>query len=372
VIPLESTKLFNSLAPKEMERVRQAVREISFAPGNEIFREGDPGDGLYIVKSGLVQISSVLNHGDRVVLARLGAGEIFGEMAVLDQNPRSATALAENATELYFIPRDELLQIIECIPRLSAFFVREISRRLREFNAQYIRQVLQSERLALVGRFASSIVHDLKNPLNIIGISAEMAGDETANAEARLKSKERILTQVERISNMASELLEFARGSQPNSTLMPSDFAVFVENWLEEILPEAGLNAVEIELPNPPPSVATQINPARLSRVFHNLVRNAFDALAGEKGKVILHFALNGNEIVTEIEDSGPGIASEVLGNLFEPFTSFGKAHGTGLGLTICKRIVEDHKGKIYARNQPGGGAVFGFTLPVFQSDFQS
>ena len=152
--------------------------------GKKFSKKAKLGDGIYIVKSGLVQISAVLNYGDRVVLARLGPGELFGEMAVLDENPRSATALAEKATEVYFISHQDLLQLLECIPKLSAFFVGEISRRLRDFNGQYIREVLQSERLALVGRFASSIVHDLKNPLNIIGMSAEMAGEENVIARS--------------------------------------------------------------------------------------------------------------------------------------------------------------------------------------------
>src|SRR5690606_30070637 len=150
---------------------------------------------------------------------------------------------ADKQTEVYFISREELLRILESIPKLSAFFVHEISQRLRDFNAQYVREVLQSERLALVGRFASSIVHDLKNPLNIIGISSEMAGDEKATPEVRLNSKNRIRKQVERISNMANELLEFARGSQMTLNVSPMDYAVFVETFLEEVLPEAELNS---------------------------------------------------------------------------------------------------------------------------------
>ncbi len=368
MIPLESTKLFSKLVPPEIEIVRQATREITFAPNKEIFKEGDPGDGLYLVKSGLVQISAVLNQGERVVLARLGPGEMFGEMAVLDSNPRSATALAEQATEVFFISREGLLQLLENIPRLSAFFVRELSQRLRDFNGQYIREVLQAERLALIGRFASSIVHDFKNPLNIIGLSAEAAGGETATLAERVKSKKRIDKQVERISNMTNELLEFARGSPAAMNLSSVNFASFIENLLEEILPEAELNSVTVEIPDPPPAVAVRMNPARLFRVFHNLIRNSFDAMSGP-GKIILRFAQKQNEIVTEIEDSGPGVAPEMADKLFQPFSTYGKSNGTGLGLSICKKIVEDHGGKIYAHDQPGHGAIFGFTLPIESPD---
>src|SRR5690606_17009561 len=150
---------------------------------------------------------------------------------------------------------EDLLQMLECIPKLSAFFVREISQRLRDFNAQYVREVLQAERLALVGRFASSIVHDLKNPLNIIGIASEMSDDENASVEIRRSSKKRIRKQVERISTMVNELLEFARGSQLVVDVSPINFAYFVETFLEEILPEAELNSIGIEVQTPPPSV---------------------------------------------------------------------------------------------------------------------
>jgi signal transduction histidine kinase len=69
--------------------------------------------------------------------------------------------------------------------------------------------------------------------------------------------------------------------------------------------------------------------------------------------------------MVTELQDSGKGIAPQILDRLFQAFATYGKSNGTGLGLSICKKIVQDHKGKIYARNVPNGGALFGFTLPT-------
>jgi two-component system sensor kinase FixL len=85
-------------------------------------------------------------------------------------------------------------------------------------------------------------------------------------------------------------------------------------------------------------------------------------------GKIILRVRRTPTEVVTEIEDSGPGIAPEIAGQLFEPFATHGKAHGTGLGLSICKRIIEDHKGWISAGNGVGRGAMFSFGLPLPRS----
>ena len=82
-------------------------------------------------------------------------------------------------------------------------------------------------------------------------------------------------------------------------------------------------------------------------------------------GAVRLRFSQEGQEVITELEDTGKGIAPQVMDRLFQAFATHGKANGTGLGLSICKKIVEDHHGRIYGRNVPNGGALFGFTLPV-------
>jgi two-component system sensor histidine kinase DctS len=84
-----------------------------------------------------------------------------------------------------------------------------------------------------------------------------------------------------------------------------------------------------------------------------------------EGGKITLRVLPKDTEVVTEIEDAGPGVAPEIAEQLFEAFATHGKAHGTGLGLSICKRIIEDHHGWISARNEPGRGAVFSFGLPI-------
>ena len=86
-----------------------------------------------------------------------------------------------------------------------------------------------------------------------------------------------------------------------------------------------------------------------------------------EGGKISVRVLPNEKEVVTEIEDAGPGIAPEIADRLFEAFATHGKAHGTGLGLSICKRIIEDHDGWIAARNEPGRGAVFSFGLPLLK-----
>lgn len=364
MVTLEACSLFAQLAPAELKLLRAAALEKHFKDQQEIFKEGDLGDGVYIVKSGAVQISGHVGKDVRHVFATLKPGEIFGEMAVLENKPRSACAVSVGETVVYFIPRDAMLKLVETSPHLAMGLLREISHRLREFNHQYIQEVLQTERLTIVGRFARSIVHDLKNPLNIVSLTAELVGMEKSTLESRRECRNRILKQVERISDLVNELLEFTQGTSVTFVPAPTDYSTFIHAVVDEIRPEIQIKSATIEFENQPPSVRLPLNPKRLRRVFQNLIFNATDAMSGG-GVILLRFRVADRKVVTEIEDSGPGIAPEIADRLFDAFATYGKAHGTGLGLSICKKIVEDHRGSISARNEPGRGAVFSFTLPT-------
>ena len=359
---LETIPLFRQLNRSELAALRLIAQERQFAAGQEIFQEGAPGNGVYFVKAGLVEISA--GQGERHVFSRLGPGEIFGEMAIIEHRPRSANAAAAQDSEVYFLPRGEMLSFLEHSPGLAFALLQQISHRLREFNQLHLRELVQAESLAVIGRFAQGIVHDLKNPLSIISLSAEMFDRPGISPEIRAKAQLRIRKQVDRISDMVSDILIFTQGARKDAELKSGDYRAFVLELVGDLRAEAELKATHIEMENVPSAVRVRFDPRRLSRVFFNLVGNATDIMLNG-GKIFLRFQFNENEIITEIEDTGPGIAPEVAGKIFQPFATHGKAHGTGLGLSICKKIIEDHGGKISVRSEAGRGAIFCFTLPL-------
>ncbi|MDR3457574.1 MAG: ATP-binding protein [Verrucomicrobiae bacterium] len=362
MIPLETIPLFRNLNPAEFQALRMITQERHFAAGQDIFLEGAPGDGVYFVKDGLVEISA--GQGQRHVFSRLGPGEIFGEMSIIEHRPRSANATAAQDSEVYFLPRGEMLPFIQRSPGLAFALLQQISHRLREFNQLHLRELVQAESLAVIGKFAQGIVHDLKNPLSIISLSSEMFDMPGINLEIRAKAQIRIRKQVERISDMVSDILIFTQGEQKAAALKPGDFRTFMLELIGDLRSEAELRDSQIEMENVPPAGTVLFDPRSLSRVFFNLVGNATDIMLNG-GKIFLRFASDGREITTEIEDTGPGIAPEIADRLFQPFATHGKTKGTGLGLSICKKIVEDHGGRISVRGEPGRGAIFSFTLPL-------
>jgi signal transduction histidine kinase len=366
---LETIPLFRQLNRAELQALRQITQERKLAALEEIFREGDPGDGVYFVKSGKVEIS--VGKNDRRVLSHLGPGEIFGEMAVIEHRPRSANASAVGEGEVFFLPRGELLPFIERSPSLAFTLLQQISNRLRELDQLHIREMVQAESLAVIGRFAQGIVHDLKNPLSIIGLSAEMFDMPGIDAETRAKSQSRIRKQVERISDMVSDILIFTdtqKKPQKVGAIQTGDYRAFVLDLIGDLRSEAELKSIQIEMENVPPALPLRFDARRLSRVFFNLVGNAGDIMLNG-GKIFMRFQYNDREIITEIEDTGPGLSPEMAGRIFQPFATHGKSHGTGLGLSICKKIVEDHGGTISVRSETGRGAIFAFALPVAGGD---
>jgi signal transduction histidine kinase len=364
MVALETANLFRNLAPDELLSLRSIIQERKCPAGDEIFREGDSGDGVYIVKDGLVEISGLISPDIQRVFRQLGPGEIFGEMAVVEARPRSATARALKDTEVYFIPRDGMLALLQRSPVLAFGVLQEISHRLREFDQLHLREVMQAEHLAVIGNFARSIIHDLKTPLTIIGLSAEIACMPNATPGKRAQAQERIRKQIWRINDMVGDILEYTRSQQSETTGASVNYPDFINEILPDLRTETDTKSTRIELQNPPPAGKLILDTHRLRRVFFNLVHNATDVMP-DGGRIFIRFHCDENEIVTEIEDTGPGIAPEIAGKLFDPFVTFGKAQGTGLGLSICKKIVEDHHGRIWTRTEPDRGAIFCFALPL-------
>src|SRR5689334_15315078 len=147
MVALESTRLFGDLSPSDTELLNGSAQVRDFPHDGTIFKEGDAGDGMYVVRSGGVQISALVGQGERKPLARLKPGDYFGEMAIIDNEPRSASATAEGETSVYYLPRELVLQLLERSPLLAVRLIQEFSHRMREFNKHYIDEALQAERL---------------------------------------------------------------------------------------------------------------------------------------------------------------------------------------------------------------------------------
>lgn len=366
MVALAETRFCRHLTPGDQRFVAERATEHRFEPDQLIFEEGDKGDGIYVIIDGGVEIFAHSVPNRQHVLSRMEPGDYFGEMATFDGGNRSASARASGYTILSFIPVDVVLDLLMRSPLLSATLVRDASLRMREFNRRFLRESLNAERVQLVERLAGTIVHDFRNPLNVIGLAADIAGQESATVEMRRSARDRIRKQVEVLNQMMQELLDFTRSIPARAILPRIRYVQFVQEIIEEVRTEAERRGVEVRLEGVVPDLWVRIDPPRLTRVFNNLCQNAFDAMSGvEEARLIFRFYQEADAIVSEIADTGCGIQREHQPHIFEPFFTFGKTHGTGLGLAICERIIRESGGTIDAWSEPGRGAVFRFRLPI-------
>jgi len=240
----------------------------------------------------------------------------------------------------------------------------------REFNtmaASLDRQrsdLLRAERLAAVGRISAQITHEIRNPLNAIGLNAELLAEELSAADVSTEARglvQAIGREVDRLNAVSEEYLRFARLPKPAFAL--EDLNEIVSGLAEFLRPEMVASRVELEL-----SLAGGLPPVRadegqLRAALMNLLRNSREAMP-QGGSISLATCLTEDGSVdVEVRDSGAGIPSEELPRIFDPFYST-KEKGTGLGLAFTQQVVQEHGGIIRCESVPGSGTLFAFRLP--------
>jgi len=255
--------------------------------------------------------------------------------------------------------------------RLQVHTGDELEQLAAEFNqmAEHLEGVRDQERLAVIGRMASTIVHDIQNTLTSIRGYAPLLAEEDLPPEQRREFAAILVESVQRIADMARDLLDYARGEQTELELRSMSVDQYlhqVRPQLERELRDSNIRLV-LDLNCPAP---VRIDAARLNRVIFNLAANARDAM-GDAGVFTIASRCERGYVEIRCSDTGPGVAPEMEGRLFQPFASYGKPYGTGLGLAICKQIIEAHRGTIEARSEPGAGATFVVRLPLAEPQEQ-
>ena len=219
----------------------------------------------------------------------------------------------------------------------------------------------RQRRLQLVGQMLSGLLHDLRTPLTIASGYTQLMENEDGREERRV-AKETILKQFDIIGAMMSEVLAFVRGERALllRRVHLNGFLDDIEAFLRRDLEGRGIElSVLREFQG-----TVRFDEGKIQRVIFNLARNAAQAMPGG-GRLTLRSSLADGAWMLRCEDSGEGIPAEIAPRIFEAFVTHGKAGGTGLGLALCKRIVEEHGGTIDFAPAAGGGTIFTVRLPL-------
>jgi two-component system sensor histidine kinase HydH len=229
-------------------------------------------------------------------------------------------------------------------------------------------EIRRKEKLAAIGGLAAGVAHEIRNPLSSIKGIASYYKSKFEDGSEDKEMAGVMIEEVDRLSRVISELLEFARPTKLNKKL--SDMNELLKHSTRLVEQEAAAKKVDIQLNLTSDSIEADVDPDRLTQCFLNLFLNALQAMeSGGRLTVSSSTGANGN-VAIDIKDNGSGISAEGLSKIFDPYFTT-KPKGTGLGLAIVHKIIEAHQGQIKVRSTIGQGTVFSIALPLGDSEMR-
>jgi signal transduction histidine kinase len=233
--------------------------------------------------------------------------------------------------------------------------------RMRSSLLKTQQALLESEQLATIGRMASSISHDLRHSLAAIVANSEFLCDGRLTGQQREELYDEVRIGVNQMTDLIDSLLEFAR-TRESLTPSYSSISETIHRAMQAVLLHPRHQGTRIEVESHGPGLAW-FDSRKLERALYNLLLNACEAAPSSDGRVQVTTGSLGDALTIEVSDNGPGIAEAIRDKLFHPFVSYGKENGTGLGLTVVHKIVQDHGGEI-AMERIDAHTVFRITIP--------
>jgi two-component system, NtrC family, sensor kinase len=230
-------------------------------------------------------------------------------------------------------------------------------------NARLRQELLMAERLAAVGRVAASVAHDLRSPLGGILRSAEFLARPELSPAMRQKLSQAVISLIHRLINTSQQIMDYVHKEKLPLKRSPCSLSTFLDGVLAVLDVDLSDRGVEV-VRHYDYQGQVVIDADRMAQVFCSIAANARDAMP-QGGMLTVTTRQHGEQVEMQFSDTGPGVPDELRDQIFEPFFTFGKREGAGLGLSIARRIVEEHGGELRVEGNQERGATFVLTLPL-------
>ncbi|MBN2358695.1 MAG: HAMP domain-containing protein [Deltaproteobacteria bacterium] len=303
---------------------------------------------------------------DSTPLQQLLAGHMAGLRAVLDDGPplqieNQSLKVAQNPALLVDV-RVLPFKQVGAPSNIAGLVVLldDVTERERTRD-----RLLQSERLAAMGRLAAQVAHEIRNPLSSIGLNCELLADDVAAVKQQNPEVQRLLgaisQEIDRLTELTDGYLRYAR--LPDATKRVADLGPVVTDVADFVRPDFERRGLHLDVDVPAQLPRLMIDPSQVRLALLNLLRNAADA-TGTGHTVTMSVQALDRSVQIAVDDEGPGIAEAEAAHLFEPFFST-KEDGTGLGLNVTRDVAIEHGGTAGYEPRPGGGSRFYIRLAL-------
>lgn len=256
--------------------------------------------------------------------------------------------------------REERERLLSEIEGWNMELERRVAEKTRELEQAHA-EILQAEKLAALGHVSAGMAHEIRNPLNAIGLFAQILKPALAHDAEKSGYIDKLLNEIGRIDDILTKLLNASKG--PKATLGPVCLIETIDRILDTFDEQIKANQVRVEkryLQVPPPMMA---DCGEIEQIFNNLFANSLYEMqhGGVLGVEVRH---DGRKLMVTVSDTGSGIPKENLNQIFDPFFTT-KTKGTGFGLSVVLRIVKNYQGHIHVDSSPGEGTVFNLEFPL-------
>jgi signal transduction histidine kinase len=348
-------------APREGDQIRLG-EERFLATAVDLPTPGTPALSLWVLKS-FDQATSFLSSLNELLLALGLAAVLAGSLLVFLISHTFTRPLENLVAGVRALETGDYTYPLQAKGGDEVAEVTGAFDRMRTNLQKTHRELLDAERLATIGRMASSISHDLRHSLAAVMANAEFLCESNLTPGQREDLYAEIRIAVNQMTELIESLLEFSRTRE---SLRPSygDVRSAMDRAAQGVKAHPEFQRIRIRVTCDGSSEGW-FDFRKLERALLNLLLNACEAVSPDTGRIDIGLRRRGDNLEIRIEDNGPGIADAVRERLFEPFVSYGKENGTGMGLTVVQKILQDHGGDVMVEKTSASGTTFLIHIPL-------
>ena len=348
---------------------KQSIQPHSIQLGKERFLEttvdltpDGPPDVLLTVLKSYDQATATLQKLNRLLLGLGILAVVLGSVLVFLISDTFTRPLSSLLAGVAALEKGDFRYPLKTDGKDEAAELSRAFDTMRESLLKTQQNLIESERLATIGRMANSISHDLRHSLAAIVANAEFLSEGDLSPDQRDELYKEVQLAVHRMTELIDSLLEFSR---TRASLHPTygNVRTALDNAVQAVRSNPEFHDTRVDI-RQQGSCEGWFDHRKLERVFFNLVLNACEAMPNRSGRIIIELADDASRIDIRVSDSGRGVPEPIRNTLFEPFVSQGKENGTGLGLTVVQKIIQDHGGDIEIERTSTEGTVFHILLP--------
>jgi signal transduction histidine kinase len=372
-------RAFPGIKPDEVQEIIMNSRIKTYPANTVLCHEDAVEHTFYMILEGNFEVTKTIHNSDKRLLKSLSAGDFFGEMALITNAPRAATVMSLTNVVVLELDKDGFNRVLKRSPSVATAMVAEISNRLRQNDQLAIEDLrLRAAELAdayqklaeqdLARReFLSNISHELRTPLMVASGYLHALKKGMLSGDQLQSSIDTVSRNVDQIVNLTNDILFLQEMDLVLPDFQPVNMLDVVERVVRKYESKAKTKSISINVKGKIQIPPVQGDEASLERAVTALVDNAIK-FSPSKGTVEIRLAEQGNHVVISVEDHGIGIDPQIRPRIFDRFFHIEKVDdelfsGVGIGLSITRQVIQQHRGTLDVVSEPGKGSTFTISL---------